>query len=126
MTLFQQGSYIPLAAHGPAANHLCAFARQLERQVALAVTPRLCATLLGEKKHVPVGTEVWEQTYLEIPSELEFVDFRDVLTGVLLSVERQGGRRLLPAGRILRDFPVALLTANQGNGNSGTREGGSF
>jgi len=114
VTLFQQGGYIPLTAHGPAANHLCAFARHLGRQVALVVAPRLCATLLGEKKQLPLGTEVWEQTYLEIPSEIEAMDFQDVLTGVLLSVAKHEGRRLLPADRILRNFPVALLGASAG------------
>jgi maltooligosyltrehalose synthase len=82
--------------------------------VALVVAPRLCATLLGEKKQLPLGTEVWEQTYLEIPSEIEAMDFQDVLTGVLLSVAKQEGRRLLPADRILRNFPVALLGASAG------------
>lgn len=110
---FQNGRYIPIAATGHASAHLCSFARQHEGQTAIVVVPRLCATLLGDKKQSPVGADVWAQTYLEIPAEIECTEFRNVLTGETVQVQRQSEeeRLLLPVAGVLGNFPVALLSS---------------
>jgi (1->4)-alpha-D-glucan 1-alpha-D-glucosylmutase len=109
---FQNGRYLPITTHGRAANHLCAFVRQWEQQVAIVAVPRLCATLLGDKKQSPVGAEVWGQTYLEIPSEIECSAFQNILTGETVQVQNHEEHRILPAAAVLGNFPVALLAVD--------------
>ena len=98
--VFAAGSYRPLEAHGPLAEHVCAFARVGEAAAAVTVTPRLLARRGGEA--TPLGTEYWSDTRLEIPAEVG-----DRFTNVLTGEPLEG--TTLPLGRVLARFPVALL-----------------
>lgn len=109
---FQKGAYIPLTAHGPAATHVCAFARQFEGGTAIVAVPRLCATLLGDKP-TPIGHEVWGATYLELPAEIGAADFTNVLTGEIVQIQEQEEHRTLVLTTVLRNFPVALLSSTR-------------
>jgi (1->4)-alpha-D-glucan 1-alpha-D-glucosylmutase len=80
------GSYAPLAALGPRAEHVVALARG---EAALAVVPRLVLRLGG----------AWDDTLLPLPSGA----WRNVLTG-----DSVGGGDV-PLERLLERFPVALL-----------------
>src|SRR5207253_295631 len=77
--LFRGGRYVPLAAEGARANHLCAFAWQAEpgsestcRNV-IVIVPRLMARLahaLGrraDRSRVPLGRTVWQDTRIVLP-----------------------------------------------------------
>jgi (1->4)-alpha-D-glucan 1-alpha-D-glucosylmutase len=110
--LFQQGRYIPLAGHGPGAAHLCAFAREWEGNVAVVVVPRLCATLLGDKKQSPVGEEVWGDTGLDMPAELNAGSFRNIFTNEVIRSQSGAERPALQVSAVLRNFPVALLLSS--------------
>jgi (1->4)-alpha-D-glucan 1-alpha-D-glucosylmutase len=108
---FQNARYIPLLTQGPAANHVCAFARQFEREIAIVAVPRLCATLLGDKKQSPIGGDVWGQNLLEIPAEIQCPDFRNVLTGEKVQVQANENGQFILAGDVFSNFPAALLWA---------------
>ena len=114
--LFQSGEYIPLAAEGTRAKHVCAFARRLpaagpEPPMALVIVPRVdrpvdaARARFSARRRRPwearcgktrrLVTETW------MPRSL-----RNLFTGQECTLA-EGPLRL---GMILADFPVAVLT----------------
>ena len=104
--LFRDGTYVPLTISGPHAEHVCAFARQRERQTAVVVVPRLCATLLGDKREIPIGDEVWGDTQIELPLGGSGIRYRNLFTGQVISADSATWKHI---SAVLQDFPVALL-----------------
>ena len=110
-SLFSQGEYIPLTAAGEKADHLVCFARRRRNSVAIVVVPRLCARLLAEPANLPIGPEVWKETRVDLPCNIHPEIFRNVFTSQHVSFEKQSDTKSIPAGVLLSDFPVALLTS---------------
>jgi (1->4)-alpha-D-glucan 1-alpha-D-glucosylmutase len=104
--LFERGEYRPLGAQGPLAEHVCAFARVAEGEVALTVVP---LHLAGRRTEAPpLGPDYWGATWLPIADDLG-ARFGNVLTGETVEVEETAEGRGLALGRALAGFPVALL-----------------
>ena len=104
--LFERGTYRPLEAQGPLAEHVCAFARVADGGAALTVVPRHLA-----KRRIddpPIGADYWGSTCLPIPDDLG-ARFINVLTGEILEVGFTAEGRGLALGRVMANFPVALL-----------------
>ena len=104
--LFERGEYRPLEAQGPLAEHVCAFARVADGEVALTVAPRHLA-----KRQIDdplLGPDYWGSTWLPIPDDLG-ARFSNVLTGQIVEVGLTPEGRGLALGRALASFPVALL-----------------
>jgi len=98
--LFERGAYLPLVTRGRLADRLCAFARATEGRMAVAIVPRLVASLLGDS-----GAIDWGDTAVTLPAS---ASWRDVLGG--RSLGRRGGE--LGLSELLADFPVALLAGH--------------
>jgi len=109
--LFREGEYVPLAVEGSKANHVCAFARRRGEEVAIAVAPRLCASLLTEPAAAPVGPEVWSDTRLLLPFGQSEVEYLNVLTDESLRPEPFKDGSCLPVSALLSRFPAALVHA---------------
>ena len=78
--LFQQGSYLPLTVTGPAADHLCVFARQFEGRALVVIAPRLLYTLCqGDPERL--GGARWTDTHMQGDPALPPGPWTDVLTG---------------------------------------------
>jgi (1->4)-alpha-D-glucan 1-alpha-D-glucosylmutase len=108
--LYAEGEYLPLAASGPKAEHVFAFARRHGSHLSVTVVPRLVARLYGPTGFVAGGGDPWGDTYLEVPAEWAR-DARDVLTGALVEDwPIAGSSTRLPLATLLRDLPVALLS----------------
>ena len=95
--LFRDGDYQPLGTEGANAEHLCAFARRLDGQVAITVVPRLLARLSDEHEN----TVDWGDTRVLLPPG----DWYDLLGGRRHRVEQSG----VAAGDLLTPLPLALL-----------------
>lgn len=107
--LFQQGDYLPLECGGSKKQHLCAFARVRDRQAVMTVVPRLVATLAPDEKRLPVGTSIWEDSWVTVPPWPTLGEYRHVLTGEIFTAESVNGRRVLPLSQVFGHCPVALL-----------------
>ena len=94
--LFLEGEYRALAAEGPLAAHLFAFARVHAGKAALCAVPRLVLGLLERGE----GRIRWEGA-LPLPDLPR--RWRDVVTGAI----HEGDA--LPLARLHADFPVSLL-----------------
>jgi (1->4)-alpha-D-glucan 1-alpha-D-glucosylmutase len=108
-TLFRSGSYVPLFATGPAAQHVCAFARELNagsrHSTAIVVVPRLSYTLMQRRIQAPIG-DVWGETEITLPPR-SANEFENIFTG---TVVRANTNRSLLCREVFAQFPVALLT----------------
>ena len=100
--LFRRGSYQPLYASGPAAQHAIAHARVHNGKSVLVAVPRFVCTLMRGVSALPLG-EAWKDWDLPIPSELQG-QYRNIFTG-----ETVTATEVLPLARIFASYPVAVL-----------------
>jgi len=97
--LFTHGGYEPLAAIGPKADHICAFARSYEQDALLVVAARFPVRL--EADPAWTGTEIpWPQQGVARRAR-----WRDLLSGK--AVERRG--ESVGAEAVLGYMPIAVL-----------------
>ncbi len=101
LELFQQGQYLSLESKGTYPDHVVAFARQTEEDMAITIVPRLLTHLVGVNEE-PLGPEVWQETQIMLPRGKRA--WINVLTGE--EIETNGK---LAIGDALAHFPVALL-----------------
>ncbi|MDE3051746.1 MAG: malto-oligosyltrehalose synthase, partial [Nitrospirota bacterium] len=107
--LFQNGEYIPLDCQGSKQDHVCAFARLHGEQAAVTVVPRLVASLTDDPKRPPVGSGIWGDTWVIVPSWRAGSPYRNLFTGATLASQTAGERQMLPVAEVLKEYPVALL-----------------
>ncbi|MEL7034326.1 MAG: malto-oligosyltrehalose synthase [Cyanobacteria bacterium J06592_8] len=100
--LFQYGSYVPLKVTGQYQDHILAFARIYEDEIAITVIPRFL-TRIVEPDVFPMGEEVWGDTAIEIPQGSES-DWRETITDTEIAASN-----FIRVGTILQHFPVGLL-----------------
>ncbi len=100
--LFQEGDYIPLTLRGKCADHVVAFARVYDNQCCITVVPRYLTSLVSPPQYA-LTEEVWQDTHVEIPHQLQ-ANWLNNLTGEVLS-----NQETLSIGAIFQSFPVALL-----------------
>jgi len=108
--LFDHGDYLPLEAQGSKARNLCAFARRGDGKSVIAAVPRFLATLAPEPGQVPLGEEVWLDSFLVVP-EATVRQYRNIVTGEQLQVVRHAGYPAIPLAQLFKSAPVALLEA---------------
>lgn len=106
---FQEGDYVPLESQGRKQDHLCLFARIHGEQALVAAVPRLVAGLQPEAMVPPVGSEVWGDTWMTVPSWRPGSLYRNLFTGETLVTVTRDDHQTLPAGLVFGEFPVALL-----------------
>jgi (1->4)-alpha-D-glucan 1-alpha-D-glucosylmutase len=103
--LFSRGDYLPLAAQGPAADHVIAFARVHGPQAAVTIVTRFATRLLLAGGGISIPRAAWGSTRLQLPEKMG-PHFRDALTGAEIVATCDS----IPLPLVLRDLPVALLT----------------
>ena len=108
-SLFLEGQYLPLEAEGPQSPHVCSFGRIKEGQAAVTIVPRFISNLCPAPEQWPIGTEVWGDTSLCLPTELANSQFKNLLTGETIASSQQSEKATLPLDKILQHFPIALL-----------------
>jgi len=102
--LFQLGRYLPLYGAVEKQEHVCGFAREHRREMAVAAAPRLAYSLMQGELAPPLG-ERWGNAELALPPHSpEF--FENVFTGERLRMTPQ---RSLLCREVFAHFPLALL-----------------
>jgi len=104
--LYVRGEYLPLTLAGARGAHAFAFARTLEGRAAIAIVPRLTATLLPDPATAPVGHAVWGDTRVVLPDGLAGRHWQNVLTD-----DTATSTSHLDLAAALERFPVALFVA---------------
>jgi (1->4)-alpha-D-glucan 1-alpha-D-glucosylmutase len=103
--LFARGAYRPLEVDGPLAQHVVALARSHEGAHCVAVVPRIPGRLLGGGNTIVIPSAAWHDTVVRLPSDLSGRTMRNVICGTDLGTTEP----VMPVGRLLAAFPVALL-----------------
>src|SRR5207253_509679 len=103
----ETGAYLPLQSSGTHGGSVFAFARRLNRAVAITCVPRM----LTDKPAAPLGHEFWGDTSLELPASIDSCCWRDVFTGATLRTQAREGARTLNVSQIFEHFPAAILVA---------------
>jgi (1->4)-alpha-D-glucan 1-alpha-D-glucosylmutase len=106
--LFAVGDYLPVDAVGARARHLVAFARALDGQCALLVAPRFVFELTAGAERPLVPASQWGDTAIVLPQALRNGQLRDVMSGGQFAPSDS-----IPVGKLLAQFPVALLVTEQ-------------
>jgi (1->4)-alpha-D-glucan 1-alpha-D-glucosylmutase len=101
--VFQQGEYLPVEVQGAKANHVVTLIRRYESTSVLVVAPRLAAALLNNVDIAPVGSRVWEDTRITLPTYAGQNKCRNVLTGKTLDAAAE-----IRVSEALAELPVAL------------------
>ena len=119
--LFSHGDYRRLRVYGERAAHVCAFTRRCARDSLVVIAPRLYRRLLDDPARLPLGSEVWQDTFVELPRDGRAAQsLRNALDGTPLQPQRRGDVRGITVGDALAEFPVALLSADlQGGAAAG-------
>jgi (1->4)-alpha-D-glucan 1-alpha-D-glucosylmutase len=99
--LFQRGNYLPLRVSGPSADSCIAFARQLDGQWIIVISPRLSSRV----GFPPIG-DWWKETAIELSDNLRADRAREVFTGRELQIQNHQ-IRLVDAMSML---PFAMIT----------------
>lgn len=102
--VFQKGSYLPLEVVGKFKDNIVAFARCFNNQMAIAIAPRFLTNLIEEGRY-PCGEQVWEDTQLQIPQQLQS-NWQDIFSKQVISNSKSGS---IAIAQILQHLPVALL-----------------
>jgi (1->4)-alpha-D-glucan 1-alpha-D-glucosylmutase len=101
--LFEVGDYTAVEARGERSEHVCAFARRHEADLAVLAVGRWYTSLPPHARAAPASFE-WGDTTLALPPGR----YRDVLTEATPAVAEGEGVR---AEELFAGFPVALLIA---------------
>jgi (1->4)-alpha-D-glucan 1-alpha-D-glucosylmutase len=109
--LFTKGEYFPTSAGGPKADNVFAFLRRLENTWAIAVAPRFVTRLVPGVGNLPLGGEVWQDSYLLLPGIRPHQLCRNVFTGEIHTPVERDGETVLPLAEVFANFPVGLLLA---------------
>ena len=96
--------YVPVKTTGARAEHVVAFARRNGASGIIAAAGRLFASLQPETGSLPLGTQAWGDTTLDLDFLPSGAALTDLLTG-----ERHDGAHRMPVSRIFRHFPGAVL-----------------
>ncbi len=102
--LFQKGKYIPLSFDGEASQHAVGFARRLGNRWILAIVPRFVSKYTDSDRF-PLGKRVWHDARLILPASAP-QRWRNAFTG-----EAIDGEAAIPLSDVFRNFPAALLVA---------------
>jgi (1->4)-alpha-D-glucan 1-alpha-D-glucosylmutase len=117
-SLFREGAYLPLESTGTRKDHVVGFARVAQNDAVVVVVPRLIAGLLAGRTTSPTGSAVWEDTVVLLPPpgterpEHGTPQYRNLLTGAVLTGQDREGRQALRLDQVFADFPVAMLEPN--------------
>jgi len=113
---FDAGTYIPLDATGPGADHVFAFLRSAHGIDVITCVPRLTTALPAGDAGAPLGADAWGDAMLILPRHLVGRSLGQAFTGETFvpAADDRGGAAWLPLARLFAHLPVALLTTVEG------------
>ena len=113
LALFEEGEFLPVEVIGDRSEHIIAFLRRRGENQVLVVIPRWVANFVTG--NVPDFQEFLKGTHLKLTLTSPHT-WKNVFTDNTLDTKPEGDNRTLTVGKLLSDFPVALLTANTKSG----------
>lgn len=103
--LFQQGNYIPIEIKGEKSKHVVAFSRDDGQKQIIVAVGRFYTQLSESNEWIPPTREVWKDTMLVVPSQLQGT-YRDIFSGQIFSTSENHD---LPLEHAFSIFPLVVL-----------------
>ena len=107
--VFEGGEYLPLEIKGDKANNVCSFSRKSGDSIVLVVAPRFFTRLIQQPESLPLGKDVWQDSFVVLPIEEAGMKYRNIFTGETVAIVKHTESTVLYVAEILAHFPVALL-----------------
>jgi (1->4)-alpha-D-glucan 1-alpha-D-glucosylmutase len=110
--VFREGNYCAMASEGLRAEHICAFSRSLNGKEIIVVSSRWFARLMGESANLPVGSSIWNDTWIhdkQKNKEIQCRKYLNVLSHEIVQPSQTENGQRFAAADLFRHFPVALL-----------------
>jgi (1->4)-alpha-D-glucan 1-alpha-D-glucosylmutase len=107
--LFEIGEYIPLESMGERANNICAFVRRIGNIRTIVVVPRFLTKLISGPDGLPLGKEIWKDSFIVIPFADVGAKYRNIFTGEIVSIMSHKEAIVLFLSEMFMNFPVALM-----------------
>ena len=104
--LFAYGDYVPVKVTGKREKQVVAYVRRYRNRGLVVATGRLYASLGLEADTPPLGTNVWDDTQMDLGMLPVDIELTDVL-GSMETASIEGGR--LDLARAFQYFPGAVL-----------------
>jgi (1->4)-alpha-D-glucan 1-alpha-D-glucosylmutase len=101
-TLFEQGAYLPLEVQGTHKDRVIAFARVHNNACCITIVPRFLTKLVNQGQ-LPLGKEIWADTTILLPDNLNF-EWTNAFTN-----QTHPSASSLFVGEVLSIFPICLL-----------------
>ena len=106
--LYADGRYEPIEAVGAKAGHVVAYRRATDSGSLVVAVPRLVVGLTEGQDVLPMGEDVWGDTFLPLPFGLGD-RLRNLITAEWVTVEERGGEAGVFVGAVTRQFPIVML-----------------
>ena len=90
-------------------KHVCAFARIHEDRAVVVVIPVLVRGVCQDAEHAPLGSGVWKDTWVTVPSWRPASGYQNMFTGETLFSTEVEGKQSLRVADVFSSCPVALL-----------------
>lgn len=103
--LFKKGKYIPLKILGKNSDHFFAYARLIENEAIIVITPRLLRSILKEENPIQIDPEAINHTIISIPEELLGFQWKDIITKKVKTIDKD----TILLADILDILPVTIL-----------------
>jgi (1->4)-alpha-D-glucan 1-alpha-D-glucosylmutase len=107
--VFRSGQYVPLETEVTVPAGVIAFARVHDERAALFVAPRLCASIAGGTRGLPLGGETWKTSRVMLPAGIGVRTFRNEMTGAEIAPVQTDTHAWLFVGQLLETVPAAVL-----------------
>lgn len=107
--LFESGEYLPLEAGGEKSYHVCAFTRRTEDSALIVIVPRYFTKLIQKPEELPVGKDIWNDSFIIIPFENPGTHYHNLFTGERMTILDLNGATVFYLDVVFSNFPVALM-----------------
>ncbi|MEW6410019.1 MAG: malto-oligosyltrehalose synthase [Nitrospirota bacterium] len=107
--LFERGEYSPIEVMGEKANNVCAFARRFGNTRVIVVVPRFFTKLTPLPDSLPLGKEIWRDSFIVIPLGDVGARYHNIFTGEIVTAVNHKGAIALYLSDVFANFPVALI-----------------
>lgn len=107
--IFERGEYSPLEAVGEKAVNVCSFVKKSANSLLLIVVPRFFTRLIQQPDSLPLGKDVWKDSFIIAPYEGTRNKYRNIFTGEVVTPASYKDSTILYLSEIFTHFPVALM-----------------
>jgi (1->4)-alpha-D-glucan 1-alpha-D-glucosylmutase len=107
--LFDRGEYLPLEVMEGKADNVCAFARRIANREIVIAVPRFFTKLITQPEALPLGKEVWNDSFMVVPFAEVGAKYHNIFTGEIITARNYKNATTLHLSEVFLNFPAAMM-----------------